>query len=180
VYTDGMITYATLKTHPSRLLSLTSLTVSEFEALIPIFQGEYAKRISPTHTAAGKPRQRKVGGGNKSRLATTEDRLLFILVYQKTYPLQTVLGVQFGLSQAQANEWIHRLMPVLEQTLIALKQMPERDGPAFATRQNAATLPPDYLIDGTERRRQRPKNAEKQRDTYSGKKNAYRQERDPR
>lgn len=175
-----MITYASLKTHPSRLLSLTSLSVAEFEALIPTFQNEYAKRISPTHTATGKPRHRKLGGGNKPRLATPEDRLLFILVYQKTYPLQTVLGTQFGLSQAQANEWIHRLMPVLEQTLVALKQMPERNGMAFATRQNAATLPPDYFIDGTERRRQRPKNAKKQCETYSGKKNAHRQECDPR
>ena len=175
-----MLTYATLKTRPSRMLSLTSLTVSEFEALAPTFQDEYVKGISPTHTATGKPRRRKAGGGNKARLATPEDRLLFILVYQKTYPLQTVLGAQFGLSQAQANEWIHRLMPVLEQTLVALQQMPERNGPAFALCHHATSQPPDYLIDGTERRRQRPKNAEKQRDTYSGKKNAYRQKRHSR
>lgn len=168
-----MITYATLKTHPSRFLSLTSLTVSEFDALVPTFQAEFARTISPTHTATGKLRRRKAGGGNTARLATPEDRLLFILVYQKTYPLQTVLGEQFGVCQAQANEWIHRLMPILEQTLASLRQMPERDGAAFATRANTSTVPPAFLIDGTERRRQRPKNAEKQRETYSGKKSPY-------
>jgi hypothetical protein len=31
------------------------------------------------------------------------DRLLFILVYQKTQALQTMHGLQFGLSQPQAN-----------------------------------------------------------------------------
>jgi hypothetical protein len=147
------------------------LTVSEFETLVPAFQHEYDKGLSLTHTAAGKPRRRKAGGGNKSRLATPEDRLLFISVYQKTYPLQTVLGVQFGMSQGQANEWIHRLlMPILERTLVSLNQMSERDGTALATHEPMPTIQPDFLIDGTERRRQRPKNAEKQRETYSGKK----------
>jgi hypothetical protein len=32
---------------------------------------------------------------------------------------------------------------------------------------------PDLLIDGTERRRQRPKNAKKQEEYYSGKKKAH-------
>lgn len=165
-----MITYATLKNSSRRFISLTSLTVSEFEAMVPAFQHEYVKGLSLAHTAAGKPRRRQAGGGNKPRLATPEDRLLFILVYQKTYPLQTVLGIQFGISQGQANEWIHRLMPILERTLVALNQMPERDGTVFATHEYTPTIPPDFLIDGTERRRQRPKNAEKQREAYSGKK----------
>jgi len=154
------------------------LTVTEFEGLIPTFKQESAKRYSPTYTATGKPRQRKAGGGNKPRLATTEDQLLFILVYQKTYPLQTALGLQFGMSQAQANEWIHRLLPILERTLAYLKQMPERDGHAFATHGTTAGVPTDLLIDGTERRRQRPKNAEKQREAYSGKKSPHRQKCD--
>lgn len=172
-----MITYATLKNSSRRFVSMTSLTVPEFEALIPTFKQESAKRHSLTHTAAGKPRRRKAGGGNTPRLATAEDQLLFILVYQKTYPLQTAHGLQFGMSQAQANEWIHRLLPMLERTLVRLKQMPERNGQAFATRGVASEVPPDFLIDGTERRRQRPKNAEKQRDAYSGKKNPHRQKR---
>jgi hypothetical protein len=165
-----MLTYVTLKSSPRRFLSMTSLTVPEFEALVPSFKAECAKGYSLTHTAEGKPRRRKAGGGNKPRLATAEEQLLFILVYQKTYPLQTAHGLQFGMSQAQANEWIHRLLPILERTLTHLKQMPEREGQTFATCRLTSEGPPDYLIDGTERRRQRPQNAEKQRDAYSGKK----------
>lgn len=165
-----MITYATLKKSPRRFLSMTSLTVPEFEALLPTFTEESAKGHFLTHTRTGQPRQRKAGGGNKARLATPEDQLLFILIYQKTYPLQTAHGLHFDLSQAQTNEWIHRLSPILDRTLTSLKQMPERDGAAFITSGVTPGVPTDLIIDGTERRRQRPKNPEKQREAYSGKK----------
>jgi len=92
------------------------------------------------------------------------------LVYQKTYPLQTAHGLQFGLSQSQTNEWIHRLLPILERSLTRLKQMPERNPQAFATSGVTPGVPTDLIIDGTERRRQRPKNSEKQCEMYSGKK----------
>lgn len=165
-----MITYATLKDHPREFLSLTSLHVEEFAALLLLFAAEYAASQSPTQTRAGQPRQRTVGGGNKARLATIEDKLLFILTFQKTYPLQTVLGLQFGLSQAQTNEWIHRLLPLLEQALARMQQLPERDAHTFARSAVTADVPSDLIIDGTERRRQRPSDPEKQRECYSGKK----------
>ena len=165
-----MITYALLKNNPRSFLSMTSLTLAEFSALVPVFAEEYEATQSLTHTQAGKPRHRQAGGGNKPRLATLEDKLLFILVYQKTYPLQTAHGLQFGLSQAQTNEWIYRLLPLLEQALTRLHQMPERDAQAFATSGVTPDAPTDLIIDGTERRRQRPKNPEKQGASYSGKK----------
>ena len=60
-------------------------------------------------------------------MRTTEQKLLFSLVYQKTYPLQTLLGEVFGLSQSQANRWIHRLLPVLKQALDDLRLLPSRE-----------------------------------------------------
>jgi len=168
-----MLTFDLLKNESRRFLAMTSLTLEEFQSLVPIFAAEYAATRSLTHTQAGKPRQRKAGGGNTPRLATPEDKLLFILVYQKTYPLQTAHGLQFDLSQAQTNEWIHTLMPVLEKALIQLKQMPARDAQTFHANPDV-TVPPDFMIDGTERRKQRPKNAEKQAESYSGKKSAHR------
>ncbi|OQY45670.1 MAG: hypothetical protein B6242_09810 [Anaerolineaceae bacterium 4572_78] len=44
-----------------------------------------------------------------------EDKLVFILFYLRFYPIQVVLAFLFGMSQAQANEWIHRLTPILNQ-----------------------------------------------------------------
>ena len=165
-----MLTYTTLKDNPRQFLAMTSLTLNEFEALLPVFAEAYATTHAGQYTHSGQVRQRQAGGGRQATLRTIEDKLLFILVYQKTYPLQTAQGLQFGLSQAQANEWIHRLLPILNQALARLGYAPERDPAAF--RQSGATpgTPPALLLDGTERRRQRPKNPEKQRESYSGKK----------
>ncbi len=165
-----MLTYARLKNKRRQFVSMTSLTAAEFAVLVPIFAAEYEASDSLPLTRAGKPRQRKTGGGNKPRLACLEDKLLFILIYHKTYPLQTAHGVQFGLSQAQTNEWLHRLLPILERSLSRLGYMPERNASAFQTRGVTASAPTDLILDGTERRRQRPQQAEKQRESYSGKK----------
>ena len=54
-----------------------------------------------------------MGAGRKAHLSVLEDKLLFILVYFRLYPTQAVQRFLFGMSQAQANEWIHRLSRVL-------------------------------------------------------------------
>jgi len=102
-----------------------------------------------------------------------EDKLLFILVYQKIHPLQTMHGLQFGLSQPQTHSWIHRLLPVLRQALAALEMAPERDASRVATSPLMLEGAPAGALDGTERRRQRPTDAEKQRAHYRGKKKAH-------
>lgn len=169
-----MLTYLELKKNPREFLAMTSLTLAEFEALLPIFAEEYAASCSSTHTHRGTVRQRQAGGGRESKLQTIEDKLLFILVYQKTYPLQTAHGIQFSLSQGQVNEWIQRLMPIVAQALNRLGYAPENDPVAFAASGATPDPRPALLMDGTERRRQRPKDPEKQRENYSGKKKPIR------
>jgi hypothetical protein len=146
----------------------------EFERLLPIFKGKISA-ISPSRgqTKSGHPRKRRVGAGRKERLQTVEDKLLFILVYQKTYPLQSMHGLQFGLSQSRANYWIHCLLPILQQTLAEMGMTPERNPHAVRGSILADESAPDLTIDGTERRRQRPKDAKKQAEHYSGKKKAH-------
>jgi len=168
-----MLTYNDLKEKPKEFLAATSLTVEEFELVLPIFRRKYRELFTPGLTRKGKPRQRKEGGGVKEKLRTDEDKLLFILVYQKTYPLQTMHGLQFGLSQSQTNYWIHRLLPILRESLAELGMVPERDPQAVAKNPLVNESAPDLLIDGTERRRQRPKDAQKQAEYYSGKKKAH-------
>ena len=168
-----MLTYEQLKDHPRELLAATGLTVEEIERLLPEFETAYATRHPAQCTLAGKPRQRQPGGGAKGVLEQMADRLLFILVYMKTQPLQTMHGLQFGLSQPQANYWIHRLLPVLQAALQALGMMPERDGSAVAASDLMPEGTPDLALDGTERRRQRPKDAAEQKAHYSGKQKTH-------
>ena len=168
-----MLSYNDFKEKPKEFLAATSLTVEEFELILPVFCRKYRELFTPGLTRKGKPRQRKEGGGVKEKLRTDEDKLLFILVYQKTYPLQTMHGLQFGLSQPQTNYWVHRLLPFLRESLAELGLTPERDPQAVAESRLVNESAPDLLIDGTERRRQRPKDAQKQAECYSGKKKAH-------
>lgn len=168
-----MLEYAVVKRDRRKFLALTGLTIKEFNALLPPFIEAYERKYSKNKTLTGHKRQRSTGGGRRGQLDTPEQRLLFILVYQKTYPLQIVMGELFGFSQAAANQWIHRLLPVLLEALTTLGVMPERDGPAFAEAERDQGEPADYIIDGTERRRQRPQDREKQVQHYSGKKKTH-------
>jgi len=168
-----MVTYKTLQNDRRQFLALTGLTVPEFQLLLAAFPRAYQRIYPAEQTAQGQPRQRSAGGGCKGLLHRPEDKLLFILVYLKTYPLQAVMGELFELSQPQVNHWIHRLLPVLQEALDDLGDCPERNAGHFAQSQTASGSEPRLIIDGTERRRQRPKNPEKQALHYSGKKKTH-------
>src|SRR3989442_5360787 len=78
------------------------------------------------------------------------------------------------MMQSTANEWIHILSGVLQKALDHGGYLPERDPKQLET---VLESEPEsiYGIDGTERPRQRPCDAEKQKHYYRGKKSAYRQ-----
>lgn len=163
-----MIRYATLKKKPKDLLALTGLARREFDELLPVFEQVLPKLRKPR-----KRRQRAPGGGRKPALPTAADKLLFILVYTKTYPLQIVQAHLLGMSQSSANRYLRQLLPVLAQTLDKLGVLPERDGQKVARHERHHDEAKDLIVDGTERRRQRPKRREIQAIHYSGKKKAH-------
>jgi hypothetical protein len=168
-----MINYQSLRHDEQRFVALTGLTPQEFQELLPAFARAYTRRYPADRTQEGHPRQRRCGGGRHSILQPIEHKLLFVLVCQKTYPLQELLGCVFDLSQSRVNRWIHRLLPVLMQALQALGLLPERNPRHFARHERRQGEPLELIIDGTERRRQRPKSPEKQALHYSGKKKAH-------
>jgi DDE superfamily endonuclease len=165
-----MIDYKTLSSQPRPFLALTGLTPAEFRDLLPAFARAYDRAYPMDRTATGQPRQRFFGGGRHAVLSAAEDKLLFVLVYLKTYPLQAALGQLFGLGTSQANHWLHHLLPALRSALDDLGVLPERDG---ARLRRQPCEPRLVIIDATERRRQRPKQAEKQAAHYSGKKKTH-------
>ena len=163
-----MIRYGTLKKKPKDLLALTGLARREFDELLPVFE-----QALPKPRPRRKRRQRAPGGGRKPALPTAADKLLFILVYMKTYPLQAVQAHLFGMSQQSANRYIQHLLPVLADALDHLGVMPERDGQRVAQHEGRHGEANDLIVDGVERRRQRPKKPEKQAIHYSGKKHTH-------
>jgi hypothetical protein len=168
-----MLTYAQIKSNRRKCLALTGLTPKEFQLVLPAFERAYGRCCPATKTQAGSDRQRQAGGGRKGKLDTVEQKLLFALVYLKTYPLQALLGEVFGLSQPRANIWVHRLLPVLQQALKRMGVRPERDPHRVSRRVRQSGEPLDLIIDGTERRRQRPKNKAIRDEFYSKHKHAH-------
>ena len=120
------MSYAEVSRKELKFLDLTSLTVEEFQQLVPVFEKELRERMKH-FCLDGKPR---VGRGYRTYsncpLPTPEDRRLFILVYIKNNPLQVMQGELFGMPQNKANQWIHTLLPVLLTTLRRLGDAPAR------------------------------------------------------
>lgn len=73
------------------------------------------------------PLNRKSGAGIKGKLPTMADKLKFVLYYYKTYPTFDVLAAQFDMVRSKANENLHKLSPILYDTLVQLELMPYRE-----------------------------------------------------
>jgi hypothetical protein len=108
-----MLTYTTLQDRPKEFLAATGLTLAELARLLPAFAASYTVLSPPDKTLAGQGRQRQVGGGAKGVWAQMADKLLCILVYQKTNPWQTLHGLAFMRRQSRTHYWMHQLRPVL-------------------------------------------------------------------
>ncbi|MGV0028700.1 helix-turn-helix domain-containing protein [Phormidesmis priestleyi] len=110
--------------HQDRWLrAMTGLNVQAFsQRLVPFYEAsleaEARERL--------KPRKRAFGGGRKARLKSMDAKLMFMLVYVKCYPTFDLMGILFDLDRSQANRWVHRLQPILENALGKKLVLPER------------------------------------------------------
>src|SRR5256712_11131138 len=126
--------FTDLQSRPMEFLDFTSLTLDEFQQLVPPFEAAFHARMAAGRMD-GKPRTaRRFTVYKSGPLLTPEDRLLFILAYLKTYALQVVHGRLFGMVQGKANQWIHVLLPALLAALRALGDAPTRSLTTLAQR----------------------------------------------
>src|SRR6476619_7137845 len=103
--------FADLRSRPLEFLDFTSLTLDEFQQLVPPFEAAFHARMA-VWRLDGKPRTaRRFPVYEHGPLRTPEDRLLFMLASLKTYALHVVQGRVFGLGQSQAHQWMHVLFP---------------------------------------------------------------------
>jgi hypothetical protein len=134
----GSLRFIDIQTRPTEVLDLTSLTLDEFQPLVPPFEAAFQAHMA-NWRLDGQPRTaRRYTTYQNCPLPTPEDRLLFILVYLKTYPLQVVQGRLFGMGQSKAHQWIHVLLVVLQATLRALGDAPTRSLTELAKRLGVA------------------------------------------
>jgi hypothetical protein len=128
------VRFTDVQVRPTEFLDLTSLTLDEFQQLIPPFEAAFQAHMAAWRLD-GKPRTARQCSVDKNcPLPTPEDRLFFLLTSLKTYALQVVQGRLFGMGQSKANQWIHMLLPALLAALRALGDAPTRSLTALAQR----------------------------------------------
>src|SRR3954467_14395523 len=87
--------FADMRVRPTEFLDFTSLTVEEFQILIPPFEAAFQAHMA-LWCLDGTPRTvRRFSIYRTCPLSTPEDRLFFLLTYLKTYTLQVVQGRLF-------------------------------------------------------------------------------------
>ena len=151
--------------------SITSLEPEEFEQMVISSEKEWRGQNS-RNTFEGTARQRKGGAGCKGRLNDMREKVFFILMYFKLYPIQEAMAFFWGMDQGQVCRWIHRLTPVIQKALGRELQLPERQPKKLhAILQECPEL--KFIIDGTERRVRPPQDKDQQKENYSGKRKAY-------
>jgi hypothetical protein len=130
----GSLQFTDLQSRPTEFLDFTSVTLDEFQPLVPPFEAAFHAHMAAWRLD-GKPRTaRRFTVYKNCLLPTPEDRLFFILAYVKTYALQVVQGRLFGMGQSKAHQWIHVLLPVLLAALRTLGDAPARSLAALAQR----------------------------------------------
>jgi hypothetical protein len=148
--------YSDVSAKAPEFMALTSLTVSEFEWLVPEFEKAFQDHMSQWRLDGQARTKRRYTTYRNCPLPTAEDRLLFVLSYVKSNPLQSNHGLLFGMSQAKTNGWLHVLLPVLRATLRNLGLAPARSVRELAARLGGsmpgetaeAAAPPLFVMTG--------------------------------
>jgi hypothetical protein len=106
--------------------ALTGLSQAQCDHLLPFCSAIYEATQQKTYEEGVESgiRKRKPGGGSTGKLPTMADKLQFVLYYYKTYPTFDVLGTHFAMARSKAHENLHKLSPMLYDTLVHLDLMP--------------------------------------------------------
>ena len=128
------VRFTDLQSRPTEFLELTSVTLEEFQVLVPPFEAALPAPMAVWRLDGKLRTARQFTVDKNCPLPTPEDRLFFLLTSLKTYALQVVHGRLFGMVQGKANQWIHVLLPALLAALRALGDAPARSLTALAQR----------------------------------------------
>jgi hypothetical protein len=159
-----------------QMKALTGLSQAQFDVRLPVFRATYRATQQKHYEegAASGTRRRKPGGGTNGKLPTMAAKLLFVLYDYKTYPTFDVLGTQVDMVRSKANANLHKLSPILYDTLVSLEMRPYREFSTPAACKVALQGIDQLIIDATERAYRRSQDEAKQREHYSGKKKSIR------
>jgi hypothetical protein len=163
-----------LSQKPTKFYRFTGLKVGEFlilkEEIEPLWQKAEIKRLSRPN------RQRAIGGGRKYHLKSLEDKLLLVFLFYRLYLNYDFLGFLFGFDGTNAGRLIRKMEPVLAKKfpLPSIKRLSQK---RISSLEEFKEIYPDLyeviIGDATEQEIPRPKDKEKRKKYYSGKKKRH-------
>ncbi len=146
--------------------ALTGLKIKQFNELVNKFEKNLKKTFA-------KARNVNLDLGRKFLLETSSEKLFYILFYMKCYPTFDLAGFIFNADRSSCCRWCHWFIEALEMTLDKELVLPKRQ---IKDLEELLIKIPEIkaiYIDGTERPVRRPKDPEKQKENYSGKKKKH-------
>ena len=106
-------------------------------------------------------------------MLSENQQLFFVLFYFKCYPTFDLAAFMFGVDASSCCRWTHWFMEALERTLKKELVLPKRKINSVEEFLELFPAIKKIFIDGTERPIRRPKDSEKQKENYSGKKKRH-------
>lgn len=166
------INYIRLQQFPKVFVSMTGLSVKEFDDLadeiLPVQAKAEQKRLKRPN------RQRALGGGRPFSLQPI-DQLLLTIIWLRLYPTHEVLGFLFEVSDSTARRAILSWLPLLERTGRDTMRMPDPGKHQRRSLDELLQALPQLMvvIDTFEQRVQRPDDHADADSYYSGKKKQH-------
>jgi len=181
--------YNKLARNPRLFLSFTGMHLHTFKELLPLFEQAYLKlelKRKETLVTTGRKRKRAAGAG-KPFSNDLSNRLLMLLIYYRLYLTQDFMTVLFKASnKSLICRSIQHIRPVIESVLPtpdrSLKRLlslakseHQRRKKRIGTIEEFREAYPElsFIIDGVEQPKRKPKNKEKRKSDYSGKKKRH-------
>lgn len=163
-----MLTYEKMKKKPHQFRSFTGMSLEDFEQMFSGLENRYEKFEQKRLNR--RKRQRALGAGRdfKHDLAT---RVFMCLVHLRLHLTVAVMGYLFDLDQANISRNLTQVRSFLKRRIPEPSRL-NRGGKKINSLEELYRLYPDLqaMVDGTEQPIQRPKDSEKQKTYYSGKK----------
>jgi hypothetical protein len=160
-----------LSKKPKQFLSVTGLTVPQFDYLSKEIQKQY--KTTETKRLSKKKRQRDIGAGRHFN-HSIKDRILMLLMYYRMYTTYDMLGMIFDLNKSNVMRDIRYLEPAVKCS-IPIPTKKYADSKKVTNMQQLQKFFPELIAitDGTEQPIPRPKNKKKRKTHYSGKKKKH-------
>lgn len=169
---ESPLSSASLRQNPKRFARIIGLSVEDFDAVVERVSKRRLDELLARQVLWGAERTRRLHERTSRDLP---EHVCITLLYQRQYMMQEVLGACFGIEQGSVCTIIKRIEPWLELAL------PTPEALSHSIADAIEAMPPELVEpftivvvgDGAEQAKQRPSDAEEQREGYSGKKTPH-------